>query len=110
MADYTKEFALLKEAKEAAEAADAAFVEKHGNGFYGCGFAWVQVRPGTSRIAKAIIASGIGRKDSYAGGVRVWNPGGSHSQCIARKEAAADAFAKVLYDAGYKAFSQSRLD
>lgn len=73
-----------------------------------CGFAWISVRPGNSAFANWLKKNDLGRTDSYAGGVSVWvrDFGQSH----ARKVAYADAFARVLTDAGITAYAADRLD
>jgi len=73
-----------------------------------CGFAWIQVKPGTSAFAKYLVKSGRARPDSYYGGVSIWVS--DYNQSMQRKEAYAHAFAKVLVDAGIKAYSMSRMD
>lgn len=73
-----------------------------------CGFAWVQLRPGTSAFAKWLKAKKYARTDSYHGGVSISVR--DYNQSIIRKEAHADAMAKVLSDAGYEAYSMSRMD
>jgi hypothetical protein len=76
-----------------------------------CGFAWVTVRPGTSRFARWLVKHGIARSDSYYGGVSVWAPGGDPgSQSYERKMAAATAYAAVLSEAGITAYANGRLD
>lgn len=72
-----------------------------------CGFAWVKVRPGTSSFARWLVKAGHARA-AYGGGVEVWVS--YFNQSVARKEAYAEAFAKVLNDAGVHAFAGSRLD
>lgn len=72
-----------------------------------CGFAWVVVRPGNSPFANWLKKNGKASKH-YAGGVSVWIS--DHGQSVGRKEAHAIAFAKVLQDAGIKAYAGSRLD
>lgn len=73
-----------------------------------CGFAWVIVKPGNSPFANW-AKKYKGAKKDYYGGVRVkWVS--EFNQSIARKEAYAGAFAKVLSDAGIKAYANSRLD
>lgn len=63
-----------------------------------CGFAWVNVKPGNSRIARALKEHGAqpfnARTDSYYGGVSVWVGVGGQSH--ARKVAAANAYATVI--------------
>lgn len=73
-----------------------------------CGFAWVNIKPGTSAFARYLKAQGLARTDSYYGGVSVWISYGGQS--YTRKYAYASAFAAVLNDAGIKAFAMSRLD
>ena len=73
-----------------------------------CGFAWVNVKPGNSAFAKWLVKNGHARKDSYYGGVTVWVTEGGQS--IGKKEAYANVFARVLTDAGIRAYAASRLD
>lgn len=103
------EQAILDEAFAAAKKAEADFRAQHGEPMY-CGFAWVNVKPGTSKIAKLIKAGGHGRSDSYYGGVTVWNPGGSNTQSMDIKETGARAFANVLQAHGIRASAMSRPD
>ena len=75
-----------------------------------CGFAWVNVRPATSALARYLKDVGLARK-SYYGGIEVSMGRFFASQSLARNEAAADAFAKVLRQAGYdRVYSNSRMD
>jgi hypothetical protein len=73
-----------------------------------CGFAWINVKPATSGFAKWLKKTGKVRSVSYYGGYDIWV--GLFGQSMARKEAYADAFARVLSDAGIKAYSMSRMD
>ena len=73
-----------------------------------CGFAWVNVKPGTSAFAKWLKAKKLARTDDYYGGVCVWV--GAYNQSMQRKEAYAYAFARVLNDKGIKAIARSRMD
>jgi hypothetical protein len=73
-----------------------------------CGFAWIAVRPATSRFALWLIRNGFGRRDSYAGGLRI--NVSQFGQSLQRKEAYAEAFAEVLRAAGFNAYAQSRMD
>jgi hypothetical protein len=73
-----------------------------------CGVAWVNVKPGGSRFARWLIKEGCGRTDSYRGGVSLYTIGGDRmSQSLTRKEAAAQAVAEVLREAGIKAHAES---
>lgn len=73
-----------------------------------CGFAWVNVKPGNSAFAKYLVKSGRAHSDSYYGGITIWVS--DYNQSMQRKEAYAHAFAKVLSDAGIRAYASSRMD
>lgn len=73
-----------------------------------CGFAWVNIKPAYSKFAKYICEKGIGRRNTYEGGVSIWIS--AYNQSMVRKEAYAYAYAKVLREHGIKAYSASRLD
>lgn len=72
-----------------------------------CGFAWITIYPGNCPAANAAKKLGIARK-AYGGGVQIWVS--DFDQSMARKEAYAQAYAKVLQEAGLKAYAGSRLD
>lgn len=75
-----------------------------------CGFAWVIVKPGTSKLAR-ILKNKYKASSSYQGGIRVWNPSKSSTQSVGILKAGAVAFAKVLNDAGFdKVYAESSLD
>jgi hypothetical protein len=73
-----------------------------------CGFAWVQVKPGTSAFAKWLKKMGYARSDDYYGGVSIWVS--DYNQSMQRKEAHARAMARVFSDAGINAYPMSRMD
>ena len=73
-----------------------------------CGFAWVNVKPGTSRFARWIRNTNHGRSDDYYGGTTVWVR--YFNQSYERKLAYAEAFAEVLKEAGIRAYAHGRLD
>lgn len=73
-----------------------------------CGFAWINIKPGTSSFAKWLVKTGHCRKDSYYGGVTAWI--GLYGQSVDRKYAHAQAMAKSLTAAGIKCYAMSRLD
>lgn len=73
-----------------------------------CGFAWVNVKPGNSRFANWLKKNGLGRRDSYYGGVSVWVR--EFGQSMTRKEEYAYAFAKTLRAEGVEAWANSRMD
>lgn len=99
---------VIGQAFAAAKEAEAEFRAQYGEPMH-CGFAWVNVSPGNSAIAR-LLKSEYNARSSYYKGVDVWNPGKSMSQSMSLKEAGAEAFAKVLRDAGYKAYAMSRAD
>lgn len=72
-----------------------------------CGFAWVNVKPGTSSFARYLSKNGLARS-SYYGGVDIWIS--DFEQSVTRKEACASAMAKIFAEAGIRASAMSRLD
>jgi hypothetical protein len=73
-----------------------------------CGFAWVVIRPANCKFVNILKKNGIGRKN-YGGGWCIWVS--LFNQSMARKEAYASAFAKVLRNNGIEnAYSDSRMD
>lgn len=74
-----------------------------------CGFAWVSVKARVnSAIGKWLIASGNGQKSEYHRAILISVH--DHDQSMSRKEAHARAIAKVLRDAGWEAYAESRID
>ena len=73
-----------------------------------CGFAWINVKPGTSTFARWLKIEGIGKADSYYGGITIWVS--LFGQSYEKKMAYAEAFVQVLVDAGIKASVHGRLD
>jgi hypothetical protein len=72
-----------------------------------CGFAWVVIRPATSKFARWMKSQGLART-GYGGGLHMWVSEGGQS--LQRKEAYAYAFAGVLREAGINAYADSRMD
>lgn len=73
-----------------------------------CGFAWITVSPGNCRFANWLKKAKLARK-AYGGGVSIWV--NEFGQSMTRKEAFADAFAKVLREGGIeRAYAGSRMD
>jgi len=72
-----------------------------------CGFAWILIRPGTSRAAR-FAKKHYGADKHYYGGVSIWV--GGYGQSVDRKTAYADAYAEILREHGINAYGQSRLD
>ena len=106
------------EATQAAKNAVGSFLadwnEKTGGNEYGepmyCGFAWVNIAPGTSKFARDLKKAGVVRGRSYYGGIDVWNPGGIPTQSMDVKEMCADAYVKVLGKYGIRGTAMSRAD
>lgn len=73
-----------------------------------CGFAWVNVKPGTSRFARWLKDSGYGRSDSYQGGVSMFIH--EYGQSYELKQAHASGVASYLQEQGINAHSYGRLD
>ena len=79
-----------------------------------CGFAYVITNEhGNGKFVKYLKSSSNGYRGAgekyYYGGYYVTNPN-EFGQSVEKKEAYADAYAKVLNDYGIKAYSFSRLD
>ena len=72
-----------------------------------CGFAWVNVRPGTSSFARWLVKNELARA-AYDGGVDISIV--EFNQSLMRKEAAAHAMAEVLCEGGIRASARSRID
>jgi hypothetical protein len=72
-----------------------------------CGFAWVVVKPNRGAFAK-FLKEEAGFKKHWAGGLSNWI--GDYEQSYDMKRAHAYAYAKVLSEAGYNAYADSRLD
>ena len=97
------------EASQIAKQAGEQYIAEHGEPMY-CGFAWVNIAPGTSKFARELKKAGVVRGRSYYGGVDVWNPGGIPTQSMDIKEACADTYVKVLGTYGIRATAMSRAD
>lgn len=72
-----------------------------------CGFAWVAFKGNTAwgRYAKKYL----GAKSKYGGGLQIWIS--AYNQSMQKKEAYAQAYAKVLNDNGIAdAYADSRMD
>jgi hypothetical protein len=76
-----------------------------------CGFAWVNVSPGNSPFANWLKKNKLARK-AYGGGVDIWIS--DFGQSVERKEACANAMAKVLKEElgsnSLSIYASSRLD
>jgi hypothetical protein len=74
-----------------------------------CGFAWITIRPGNSKLANAYKKLGLA-KSAYGGGVSVWV--GEFGQSIDRKSAYANAYAEKLREltGEERIYGESRLD
>ena len=102
--------AVIEEAFAAAAQATANYLAKYGECAC-CGFAWVNVTPGTSKVAKILKAKYNARKPYGGTGVQIWNPGKSYTQSITAKEEGAYAFASIIKDKlGVDAYAGSRMD
>jgi len=100
-----------KEAIQAAQDAVQAHRAKHGNNFFGCGFAWVTCyEKGNTKMGKSFIKQGFTK--SYDGGYKLWDPANTGGQCIVEKEAGAEAYCATVrkYLPEVKLYANSRLD
>ncbi len=99
------------EALQAAQDAVSAHRQKHPNGFFGCGFAWVTCyEKGNTKLGKSFIAQGFDK--SYDGGWKLWDPANTGSQCIIEKETGAEAYVSTVkkYLPEVRLYANSRLD
>lgn len=73
-----------------------------------CGFAWITIRPANCAFANWLRKNKLGRT-AYGGGLQIWV--GEFNQSMSRKEAYANAFARVIREAGIpNAWAGSRMD
>lgn len=72
-----------------------------------CGFAWITLFPATSSLAHYLRKHGKASK-AYDGGMQVWVS--EFGQSMEKKQAYAAAYANVLREAGFDAYSGSRMD
>ena len=107
---------IAEEAFLAAKNAEEEYRRKYGEPMY-CGFAWVVIKPATSRFAKFLVREyGDYNKSRrqvhkhHDGGLCVWNPGGSGTQSMDIKEQGAEAFTATLTKYGIDAGWSSRAD
>jgi hypothetical protein len=73
-----------------------------------CGFAWLILKDARKGFAKWAKEKGIGRADSYYGGINVWIS--DYNQSMNKKETFAYAVAGVLSKHGIDARPMSRMD
>ncbi len=97
------------EASDAAVTATQKVIDRVGEQFGMCGFAWVEVYDIklNTKMGKAFAA--IGFTKAYGKGIQLWNPSNSPTQNIDAKEAGAAAYAAVLQKYGFKSYMGSRL-
>lgn len=108
---------LHAKANEAAQQAVDTLIEKYGesSGHFGyAGFAWVKITPARGKFVAFLKANNLGNR-SYNGGFEVrpdinYPAGSTAWQSMDLREAAAQAYAQVLKDAGITAYMQSRAD
>ncbi len=111
IADYTVEdlktikAAALQHARDAGE----AHMKQYGEHAY-CGFAWVNIWDikGNTKLGRNMKKAGF--EKNWQGAYSIWNPSGLGTQCMATKEAGAEAAAKVFKAAGFTAYAGSRAD
>ncbi len=108
--DMTQAEAIVIEAVTKAAKTTRDFLAQHGDRD-ACGFAWVTVYKVRSNSKLGKVLAQYGFSKSYSGGLQLWNPSGSHTQCITAKEVGAEACAEVLRTKlGVEAYAGSRMD
>jgi len=109
--NYTvSDLVLIKEAAlQHARDAGEAHMKQYGEHAY-CGFAWVNIWDikGNTKLGRNMKKAGF--EKNWQGAYSIWNPSGLGTQCMATKEAGAQAAAKVFKAAGFTAYAGSRAD
>ena len=72
-----------------------------------CGFAGVVIKPARGKFVSYLRSIGMGHKHYYGG---YYVPVREFGQSLARKEAYAEAYAKVLSEEGMSCYVDSRMD
>lgn len=72
-----------------------------------CGFAGVVIKPARGKFVSYLRSIGIGHKHYYGG---YYVPVREFGQSLARKEAYAEAYAKILSEEGMSCYVDSRMD
>ena len=72
-----------------------------------CGFAGVVIKPARGKFVSYLKSIGIGYKHYYGG---YYVPVREFGQSLARKEAYAEAYAKILSEEGMSCYVDSRMD
>ena len=72
-----------------------------------CGFAGVVIKPARGKFVSLLKKMGLGYKHYYGG---YYMPCHEFNQSLTRKEAYAEAFARVLGETGMRCYVNSRMD
>ena len=72
-----------------------------------CGFAGVVIKPACGKFVSYLKSLGMGHKHYYGG---YYVPVRAFGQSLARKEAYAEAYAKILSEEGMRCYVDSRMD
>ena len=109
--DYTVEDIqhIIQLAKAEAYGAAQTHIDTYGEQMY-CGFAWVNIWDikGNTKLGKRMKQAGLDK--DYTGAYSIWNPSALGTQCMATKEAGAEAAAAVFKAYGFKCSAGSRAD
>jgi|TARA_Y100000389_G_C17268348_1_gene416624 hypothetical protein len=98
------------EAELAANEAQSHYLSVHGEDSY-CGFGWVTVIVSRTNSREAKALEKIGFKKSWQRKrMDNWSPGNYRGQSMSVREIGATAYAQVLTNYGFKAYSESRAD
>jgi len=97
------------EAKEAAKKGSEQYIEKYGEQFYPCGFAWVIIHvDGRSPLGKEVRK--VCEKNIMGKGYMVWNPSNHSTQNMDVKYSGALEYALVLQKHGIACSANARMD
>lgn len=99
-------------AESAAYKATAEYVRKNPDQWYPCGFSWVRIKPARGQLVSFLKRNGIGRTDSYGGGLIVYNPSGHSTQCMEAKRLGSQAYIEIMskHFPSVKMTAETRID
>lgn len=85
---------------EAASKATQKWLNDHPNEWFPCGFAWVNILNGRSRLAR-VLKKNCGAYKRYDGtGFSLWNPSSNDTQAMYAKAEGCRAFINELHNQG----------
>lgn len=108
---------IIENANNEAYAASKSYFDNKlgGQDSFPCGFAWVNITgyqgkkiTGNTKVGRSLKKAGV--RQNYNRKFQIWHPGKFMCQNVDTLTAGADAAVKVFKEAGFDAYSDSRLD